>query len=47
MGSTLKGIGIDRIGFDATALAYGAELVTCDRHFAKLSGIRYIEKIIA
>ncbi len=29
----------------ATALAYGAELVTCDRHFEKLPGIRYIEKV--
>jgi len=28
----------------ATALAFGAELVTCDRHFEKLPGVMYIEK---
>jgi|ERR1017187_1668744 predicted nucleic acid-binding protein len=26
----------------ATALAYGAELITCDRHFEKLPGVAYI-----
>ena len=28
----------------ATALAYGAELITCDRHFEKLPGVAYIAK---
>ncbi len=28
----------------ATALAHGAELVTCDRHFEKLSGVRFVPK---
>jgi predicted nucleic acid-binding protein len=28
----------------ATALAYGAELLTCDRHFQGLGAVRYIAK---
>jgi predicted nucleic acid-binding protein len=28
----------------ATALAHGAELITCDRHFEKLPGVTYIAK---
>jgi len=28
----------------ATALAYGAELITCDGHFEKLPGVTYIAK---
>jgi len=28
----------------ATALAYDADLLTCDRHFAKLSGVRFMSK---
>jgi predicted nucleic acid-binding protein len=28
----------------ATAIAHGAELLTCDRHFEGLSGVRYIPK---
>ena len=28
----------------ATALAHGAELVTCDRHFEKLPGVKYLAK---
>jgi predicted nucleic acid-binding protein len=31
----------------ATALAHGAELLTCDRHFVKLPGIRHIPKTVA
>lgn len=29
----------------ATALEYGAELVTCDAHFADLPGVNLIEKV--
>lgn len=29
----------------ATALAYGAELLTCDRHFEGLPSVRYIPKL--
>ena len=28
----------------ATALAHGADLLTCDRHFEKLPGVRFIPK---
>ncbi|MGH7044008.1 MAG: type II toxin-antitoxin system VapC family toxin [Acetobacteraceae bacterium] len=28
----------------ATALAYGADLLTCDRHFEGLSGVRFLPK---
>ena len=28
----------------ATALAYGAELLTCDRHFENLPGVRFVPK---
>jgi predicted nucleic acid-binding protein len=28
----------------ATALAYGADLLTCDRHFEGLAGVRYMAK---
>jgi toxin FitB len=28
----------------ATAVAHGAELLTCDRHFANLPGVRFISK---
>ena len=28
----------------ATALAFGAELLTCDRHFENLSGVRFLAK---
>jgi len=28
----------------ATALAHGADVVTCDRHFENLAGVRYIPK---
>jgi predicted nucleic acid-binding protein len=28
----------------ATALAYNAELLTCDRHFENLPGVRYVPK---
>jgi predicted nucleic acid-binding protein len=28
----------------ATALAYGADLLTCDRHFESLPGVRFIPK---
>ena len=30
----------------ATALAHEAELITCDRHFAKLAGVTYFAKRI-
>jgi predicted nucleic acid-binding protein len=28
----------------ATALAHGADLLTCDRHFENLSGVRFVAK---
>jgi uncharacterized protein len=28
----------------ATALAHGADLLTCDRHFENLPGVRYVRK---
>lgn len=28
----------------ATALGYGADLLTCDRHFEKLPDVRFIPK---
>jgi predicted nucleic acid-binding protein len=28
----------------ATALAHGADLLTCDRHFEKLPGVRFVPK---
>lgn len=28
----------------ATALAYGADVLTCDRHFEKLPGVRFVPK---
>jgi predicted nucleic acid-binding protein len=28
----------------ATALAHGADLLTCDRHFETLSGVRFVPK---
>jgi len=28
----------------ATALAHGADLLTCDRHFENLSGVRFVPK---
>ena len=28
----------------ATALAHGADLLTCDRHFERLPGVRFIPK---
>ena len=28
----------------ATALAHGADLLTCDRHFANLPGVRFVAK---
>jgi predicted nucleic acid-binding protein len=28
----------------ATALAHGADLLTCDRHFENLPGVRYVQK---
>ena len=28
----------------ATALAFSADLLTCDRHFARLSNVRYVAK---
>ncbi len=28
----------------ATALAHGADLVTCDLHFERLSGVRFVPK---
>jgi predicted nucleic acid-binding protein len=31
----------------ATALAYGAELITCDAHFEGLPGVKYIAKVTA
>ena len=30
----------------ATALAYGADLLTCDRHFEGLQGVRFVPKSI-
>ena len=30
----------------ATALAYGADLLTCDRHFENLPGVRFIPKLV-
>lgn len=29
----------------ATALAHGADLLTCDRHFEYLPGVRYVPKV--
>lgn len=31
----------------ATALAHGADLLTCDRHFEKLPGVRFMPKAIS
>jgi uncharacterized protein len=29
---------------DATALTHGADVLTCDRHFENLSGVRFVPK---
>jgi predicted nucleic acid-binding protein len=30
----------------ATALAHGADLLTCDRHFENLPGVRFVPKTV-